>query len=136
MRDGICQIRPIEGVEVEFVHPIRLQQPHLLCRDHHADHTPRFGVVRGAFKQPRHPRRDVRAAHVGKLYSLLKIGNGHDSRHDRRFDSHCQTQVQKSQIGGCIKEILRNCPRRASIQLAFQVLEVAIGLDAVGCTSG
>ena len=96
MRDGIGQVRPVQRIEVELVHPVRLQQPHLLGCDDRGDHAPGLGVVVGAFEHRAQPFRHRCAAHGAELRRLGIVRHRHNAGHDRRGDPRRQRAIEKA----------------------------------------
>ena len=106
MGDGIDQVRPVQRVEVELVHPIGLQQAHLLGGDHGRDHAPGLGVLVQAFVQLAHPGRHAGAAHGREARRLGVVGHRHDAGHDRHGDAGLGAAVQELQVDPGVEEVL------------------------------
>jgi hypothetical protein len=81
---------------VELVHPIGLQQPHLLRRHHGRDHAPGLDVVLQPLEQPGPSSPGTPAPHMAENFLIwVEIRDRHDARHDRHGDAGRRARSRK-----------------------------------------
>src|SRR6185437_6627748 len=118
MADRVCQLRTIQGVEVEIAHAVALERVYLLDGDAGGDETASLRVVIEPMEPLLQPARNVGAATVGHAQHLWESRDRQDAWHDGRPQTGIGAKVAKAQEGVNVVKELRDRARRAGIQLA------------------
>ncbi len=131
MADRIAQFRSVERIEMKVTHPARVQLAAQFRRQRRGHQLPRGGQIIQPFEQLAHPPRHIGIAHGRHALDRREVAHRHDAGNDLRIDPRRRNCVAKSEEGVGLKEELRDRPRRTGIQLALQIIDIALRAQRV-----
>src|SRR5476649_778009 len=123
------EVRAVQRIEVKLLDAFVAQAAAEIARDGGGDHTPCLDVLFQSLEHLGQPRRHLGTAQARHLGDALEVRDRNDAGHDRHRDAALGGMVAEAQEIVGIEEELRDAAVGAGIDLALEIIEIA--LDAL-----